>query len=190
MGVLQAAEAAAESSGGGIWQLAMILAAIGILAFFSRWRKARTPPPVNLERLRQIDREPDRHRDAADKAIVELLETSRALNAQVDTRIRMLNHLLKDAGEQAARLEKLLAEARGVASVGIAAAAAPGRGPETGRPTGQSGPPRRTELQERICRLRNEGKTLTEIAKGASLSISEVRFALESLDGFAGENNA
>lgn len=188
-----AAEAAGGSAGGasGYWHLALILGAIGLLGLFSRWRKARRVPLPTARELREREQDPDRYRTAADKAIVEILETSRSLNAQVDTKIRALNRLVKDGEELAARLEKLLAEARG------AAEEAPAAG--TNRSAGSSGrlaPPQpaqpgaaRTELQERIRLLKKDGKSLTEIAKATNLSTTEVRFAIESMHECAEESH-
>ncbi len=182
-----AAEAAGGGGGaasGGYWQLILILAGIGFLGLFARWRKAKAPPPVDTKVFRDRDQDPNRYRDAADRAIVELLETSRSLNAQVDTKIRVLNTLIKEAETQTARLEKLLAEARGeTADKGTGEAAASQR-----RRTGVSGrggaasPAGRTELQERIFVLRREGKSLPEIARATNLSTTEVRFALETMN--------
>ncbi|MDR3078245.1 MAG: hypothetical protein LBV15_05745 [Planctomycetota bacterium] len=185
MDYLGAGEAAADSVSGGYWQLAMILAAIGLLGLYSRWRRARTPPPVTLAQLRKIDEDPDRYRAPADKAIVELLETSRSLNAQVDTKIRVLNRLVKEAEEQAGRLEKLLAESRGAAPAPVGGSAASGAEPPGGRigvrPEAGAGRSRLTELQERIRRLHSEGRSLAEIARATALSTTEVGFALDNL---------
>lgn len=178
---LLAAEAAGAGSGGGYWQLALVLAGIGFLGLFARWRKANRRPPVDARQLRERDQTPNRYREAADQAIVDLLETSRELNAQVDTKIRILNRLVKDAEEQAARLERLLA---------LSAEEETG-GTEDSRPSLPSPPPAapepparvfRSELHERIFRLREEGKSIAEIAKTTSLSTTEVRFAIESME--------
>lgn len=186
MGWLWAAEAGSASEGGGYWQLIMILAGIGFLGLFARWRKAKTPPPLDTKALRERDQHPNRYRDAADRAIVELLETSQSLNAQVDTKIRLLNRLVKEAEEHEARLEKLLAEAKGArpaAEAGGEKAPDSQRGAVSQRSAVPIG---RTELQERILLLKNEGKSLAEIARATNLSTTEVRFALESM-GALGE---
>lgn len=183
MDLLMAAEAASESGGSGYWQLAMILAGIGFLGFFARWRKRRAPKTFTARELRERDDEPNRYRDAADRAIVELLETSRSLNAQVDTKIRMLNRLVKDAEEASARLEGLLAEidrrANGDGSgpsVPVPSAGAPSGGAETSESKRFL-----SDLHERIFRLRDEGKSMAEIAKATNLSIIEVEFAVKNM---------
>ncbi len=187
MGWLYAAEAAGGGGGaapGGYWQLILILAGIGFLGLFARWRKARRPPPIDTKAFRERDREPNRYRDAADRAIVELLETSRSLNAQVDTKIRVLNTLIKEAETHTARLEKLLAEARGEAAGpapgGEKAASARRRPDAPGRTRAAAAG--RTELQERILLLSKEGKSLAEIARATNLSTTEVKFALANMD--------
>lgn len=189
MDMVVAAEAAgnAASDGGGYWQLALVLAAIGFLGLFARWRKARTPPPVTAKEFRERDHEPNKYRDHADRAIVELLETSRTINAQVDTKIRLLNRLVKDAEEQSARLEKLL----GLAG-GVDAPAAPATAAESGRRVAApaDGPVFQSELHERIFMLKKEGRALAEIAKATNLSTTEVRFALAALgNGENGDDN-
>lgn len=211
---------AAEATGGGggasgYWQLALILAAIGLLGLFSRWRKSRLPPLPAAKELREREQDPDRYRNAADKAIVEILETSRSLNAQVDTKIRALNRLVKDAEDVAERLEKLLAEARSAAEGTTPANALRSDGSGTSHrltstsastrmstamsTTGAAasaampavGPPGspRTELQERIRLLRKDGKSLTEIAKATNLSTTEVKFAIASMHERAEETH-
>ncbi len=191
-----AAEAAGRGGeAGGYWQLALVLAAIGLLGLFSRWRKMHAKPPPAARELRARDDDPNRYRDAADRAIVELLETSRTLNAQVDTKIRVLNRLLKDAEEQAARLEGLLSRAReapeaeekgetgrsrtrrfssrgtGVKEVAEAASEA----------TEALEPEFISELHERIYRLRKSGRNVAEIAKATNLSTTEVEFIVHNL---------
>lgn len=185
---LAAAEAGKAAEGGtnGYWQLALILGAIGFVGLFARWRKSRQPPPLPSAReLRERDADPDRFRTAADRAIVEILETSRSLNAQVDTKIRVLNRLVKEAEDLTGRLEKLLAEARECSGE------TPGDGTAGKRPTRISdrretvapAANARTELQERIRLLRNDGKSLVEIARATNLSITEVKFAIGSMNG-------
>ncbi len=191
---------AAETAGrggdaGGYWQLALVLAAIGLLGLFSRWRKLHAKPRAVAKELRSRDEDPNRYRDAADRAIVELLETSRTLNAQVDTKIRVLNRLLKDAEEQAARLEGLLGRAREAAEAGEKGE--PARSATrrfSSRGTGLPNPAEAaseateplepefiSELHERIYRLRKSGRNVAEIAKATNLSTTEVEFIVHNL---------
>jgi hypothetical protein len=178
-----AGTAAAEQSSGGHWQLALIVAAIGFLGLFARWRKSRMPVVHTAREIRERDTDPGRYRDAADKALVELLETSRALNAQVDTKIRVLNRLVKDAESCAARLESMLADARAVREL-PSAASAPAPVPESAAEPPPPQPDERkfmSDLHERIHRLRAEGRDSAEIAKATNLSTTEVEFIVKTL---------
>ncbi len=194
---LWAAEAAGKGrDAGGYWQLALVLAAIGFLGLISRWRRMNARPPPDTRELRARDEDPNRYRDAADRAIVELLETSRTLNAQVDTKIRVLNRLLKDAEEQAARLEGLLGKAKEASGPGekegparSATRRLSGRGatvakgaPEAASEATEALEPEFiSELHERIYRLRKSGKNVAEIAKATNLSTTEVEFIVHNL---------
>lgn len=188
MNLAMAAEQAASRGGSGYWQLALILAAIGFLGLFARWRKMRAPAIPTAKELRERDDSPNRYRDAADRAIVELLETSRSLNAQVDTKIRMLNRLVKEAEENCTRLENLLARAQKIPLDGETRLFAAEtkvhvpepvqqekpRKPETQKPKFLS------DLHERIFRLQQAGKTVQEIARATNLSTTEVEFFLKT----------
>lgn len=192
MDLVWAAETAdAAKDSGGYWQLALILAAIGFLGLFSRWRKMRKPVVIPAKELRERDENPNRYRDTADRAIVELLETSRVLNAQVDTKIRVLNRLVKEAEENCSRLEKLLAEARSELERPAGERAA-GRGADpAGEKAGAaeakkeeaapaSEPEFLSELHERIYRLKVEGRSVAEIARTTNLSTTEVEFIVRT----------
>lgn len=181
----EAAEAAKDT--GGYWQLALILGAIGFLGLFARWRKSRMPVVNTARELRERDEDPNRYRDTADRAIVELLETSRVLNAQVDTKIRVLNRLVKEAEENCSRLEKLLAEARGelerpaakrISSRGEAPAPEAAAAAEDEDTVAE--PRFLSELHERIYRLKVEGRSVAEIAKTTNLSTTEVEFIVRT----------
>lgn len=182
MGWAWAAEAATDGGGSGYWQLIMVVAAIGFLGLFARWRKMRAPAVPSTRELRERDHEPNKYRDAADRAIVELLETSRSLNAQVDTKIRVLNRLVKEAEENIARLEKLLGEAKAVHD-GEGAKESPAvRKPEKvdAPPPEPEAPRFLSDLHERIYVLRRDGKSVAEIAKATNLSTTEVEFIVKS----------
>lgn len=179
------AAGAAETGGGGYWQLALILAAIGFLGLFARWRKARMPQIPTTKELRARDAHADRYREAADKALVDLLETSRVLNAQVDAKIRVLNRLVKDAEERAAKLESLLSAARAAEENGVSFPDSAVSGEEFsagGRNTGESARTFMSDLHERIHRLKTEGRDSAEIAKATNLSTTEVEFIVRTLN--------
>lgn len=186
-----AAEQAAGGGESGYWQLALILAAIGFLGLFARWRKMRTPPLPTTKELRERDDNPNRYRDAADRAIVELLETSRSLNAQVDTKIRMLNRLVKEAEDNCARLENLLSRARSVPFDGETRLLAPEahniqpkalrtEKPRETEKADKKEPKFLSDLHERIYRLQQAKKSVPEIARATNLSTTEVEFFLKT----------
>lgn len=192
MDFAMAAEAAQSSGGDGYWQLAMMVAAIGLLGLFARYRRARLAanPPPNAKEIRERAADPDRYRSASDQALAALLETASQLTAEVNTKARVLNSLIKQAEEKSARLEELLERAENAVANGhpeAVASGAPGAAPEnaaagSGRlatvATEQAFP---SGLHERISLLAAEGKTVAEIAKATNLSIIEVRFALKSM---------
>ena len=187
------ASAVAGGGGGGYWQLALVLGGIGLLGLVTRWRKLRAgPPPSTAREFRARDEDPNRYRDAADRALVDLVETGREIGAQVDMKIRLLNRLVKDAEEKIARLEALLATTNGEDAVACGGGEKAGRkespapvAPEDAvernapRPSGEKR--FMSELHERVYRLGEEGKSVAEIAKATNLSITEVRFSLEAL---------
>ncbi len=178
-----AAEAAgnAGGAGGGYWQLALIVAAIGFLGLFARWRKARQPVLPTAKELRARDEDPNRYRSAADKALVELLETSRELNARVDTKIRVLNRLVKEADERIAALEALLAGAKAARNGGALPPPETPPAPAPAPETPGAGQTFLSDLHERIHRLRQEGRNTREIAKATNLSTTEVEFIVKTL---------
>lgn len=172
--------AAAKESGGGYWQLALILAAIGVLGLFARWRKSRMPPIQTARQIRARDETPDRYRPAADKALVELLETSRILNAEADSKIRVLNRLVRDAETCAARLEAALA-ANARAQTLLPEPTPPEENPAEQAPPSVSERKFLSDLHERVHRLSAEGRTSAEIAKATNLSTTEVEFIIKTL---------
>lgn len=147
----------------------------------------------------------DRLRQASDKALVDLLETGREISAQIDTKIRILNKLVKDAEVQAARLEKLLKVSVTVSSAGtvakvaenVVAARPPAAEPErivepapaapSAPAPAPSGPTLRpsgrwaADMPRRIAALAAAGRTREEIALAVGLSIQEVDLACRLL---------
>lgn len=186
MDFVRAAEAAVESGGGsdGYWRLGLILAAIAMLGLYGRWRKARQPPLVEAKELRERDKNPNRYREPADRALVELVEAGREINAQVDTKVRFLNRLIKDADNRIARLEKLIADAdgRGAGDAGSRPKTDPAaeKVPETGGPSASRR--FRSGLQARIVELRDEGKSVSDIARATGLSTLEIQLAIDHAD--------
>lgn len=181
MDLVWAAETAAGESGSGYWHLALVLMGIGFLGVFARWRKKRHVDAPKTGELRMRDQEPNRYRDAADSAIVDLLETSRSLTAQVDNKIRILNRLVKDAETHCARLEQLIEDAKRLAEDGKPSPAVRAEEEDTVTCPPPQAKSFLSELHERVFLLSEEGKSVSEIAKATNLSTIEVRFALESM---------
>ncbi len=118
----------------------------------------------------------NRVRQTADKALVDLLEASREISAQIDMKIRMLNKLVKDADTESRRLEKLLGLCAQVKE-------SPGKviikEPEPVKPQ-----PHREELpllHRQIGELSQAGKSPAEIARATRLSLHEVNLVLHLL---------
>ncbi len=87
----------------------LAIAALAVAApYLTRLARQKTGSPPEAP-----PRDPDewpshqRIRRTADKALVELVETGREISAQIDTRIRILNKLVREADEAASRLERL-----------------------------------------------------------------------------------
>lgn len=119
----------------------LFLAGLGLTCGFLLFRthrqlnakpKAKPSPPSTWSKL-QPDPEPVAHRLGAPAEVrrweAELHELTRELRGQLDTKIALLEHLIRDAGQQAARLEAaiervtiLRADAARPASVGPPAA--------------------------------------------------------------------
>lgn len=98
-----------------------ILLLFGIVVFvvlaprlirMGRNRSAPCPEPQPEIRRERHDPSSIRVRETVDRALVELVDTSREISAQIDNRIRMLNKLVRDADEERTRLESILAEIR------------------------------------------------------------------------------
>ena len=190
MDVVWAAEATVENANysDSLWRLGMVLAAIALLAMYARFRKARQRPlPPPAKELREIAADRGRYHDPADRALVELVEAGREINAQVDTKVRFLNRLVKDADDRIARLESLLAAVDGLNRGGEGD---PGPGSRIGEipDAGLSSASRRyrSGLQARIVSLKNEGRNISEIASATGLSIVEIQLALEHAESSRG----
>jgi len=148
------------------------LALFFFVLVFSVWmaRRARRPaaPVSRPEPVREAG---EKVRRTADAALVELLEAGREMHAEVDTKIRLLNKLIKNADAEAKRLEALLRLARPE----VLPPAPPVEVQKAAEPL--------PELPTRIAALRREGKTPAEIARELRLSITEVQLALRLASG-------
>ncbi len=149
------------------------------------------------ERVEDAEQEA-RARRTVDRALSDLLETSRDINAQIDTKIRILNKLVKDADREARRLEKLQGREVGGAEeskaqpaggdaaeehVGGAREDRAGDPEERRGPSGGSESRRRWRaMRERIGHLQAEGRAPAEIARVTRLSVQEVNVILRLAD--------
>lgn len=170
-----AAEAAnaASNAQSGFWQLAMVLMGIGLLGIFTRWRKSRPGPVVrSAKEWRALDDDPDQYRSEKDKALVDLLETTREITAQVDTKVRLLNSLIREAENKITRLEKLLAVAAPAQTMPVEQ--------QPARTSARQKTSTMTGLQQRIMQMHAAGKTLEETASELGLSVTEVKLAIDA----------
>lgn len=187
----------AETGAGGLGmaQLALLILVVlvavasPILVRIARRRKEKelASPAEERDAARRV-------RLAADKAMVELLEAGREITAQVDTKIRVLNKLVKDARDQADRLERLTgvsttpgeSDASGGASpaetdAGERSVPAVSAGNDNGKGGSASATRsarRRTRIQERISSLHRQGCDAAQIARITHLSVAEINLAL------------
>ena len=101
-------ETGAENSGFGWSQILAFGAVILIMAFMPRIIKRirRERNALALQEMKSIHNRPN-VRSKADEILVELAEMSREINAQIDTKIRILNKLVRDAEKAIKRYEEL-----------------------------------------------------------------------------------
>ena len=104
-------EGAAESSFSGLSPFIAFAFVIGIMAFMPRIiRKIRRERrALEQQETKELLNRPH-IKNNADEILVELAEMSREINAQVDTKIRVLNKLIRDADRLVKRYEELTAE--------------------------------------------------------------------------------
>ncbi|MCX7935177.1 MAG: hypothetical protein N3A66_07970 [Planctomycetota bacterium] len=155
-----------------LWALTVALA---LFLIFRLWPRTRPAVPSDPEGEADAAL---RIRRAADKALVELAEVGREISGRIDTKVRILNRLSKEAEAQIKRLEDLLrAAGREVP-------------PLVGEDTTSATSSRRVaavvdetdkaakELHERVLQLSREGKTPAEIARLTRLAIQEIDLVL------------
>ena len=114
-------------------------------------------------------------RESMDKLLVELQETSREINATIDTKTVVLNKLIEDADRRIETLKGLEKSAGSATGIGATRPAA--------RPEPAPRPPseesrRRAALEREILRLADEGKTELEIARATGVPRGEVELVL------------
>lgn len=183
------------------FRLLLLLALIVLLAVLSPIlvRRRNKPEAPRLGDIRKMEDDIKSVRGAADQALVDLLETSREISAQIDTKIRVLNKLVKDADDRCRKLEKLVKLADGedvdmdettVMDVKVVAPSADRDEKEAPAvPVMEDiSKPKRTQsgrwaskIHARIEDLDGQGKTPAEIARATNLSLQEVNLVLHML---------
>ena len=162
----------AESGSSGDWLLALTIA-LALFFIFRLWPRRRLAPS---EPAGEADAAM-RIRQAADKALVELAEVGREVSGRIDTKVRILNRLTKEAEAQIKRLEQLLqAAGRAVPPAGEEAKSSSASAPRAAAVDDTHGAAR--ELHERVLQLSREGKTPAEIARLTRLAIQEIDLVL------------
>ena len=192
--VLALAEMDVNNAQLGLIALVVLLAILAPRVIRKTWsRKSGAGLAGMRERVGDAEQEA-RARPTADRALSDLLETSREINAQIDTKIRILNKLVKDADREARRLERLQGRTAGAAdeqeteTAGAAGTTEPaavspedttGDPEERARPSGANESRRRWRaMRERIEHLQGEGRAPAEIARLTRLSLQEVNVIL------------
>jgi len=161
----------AESGSSGDWLLALTIA-LALFFVFRLWSRRR---PVPSEPAGEADAAM-RIRQAADKALIELAEVGREVSGRIDTKVRILNRLTKEAEAQIKRLEQLLqAAGREVPPAGEEAKSSSASVP---RAAGDDIHSAARKLHERVLQLSREGKTPAEIARLTRLAIQEIDLVL------------
>ncbi len=109
LGFIFSDESSGSSSGFG-WSEAMAFGVvILVMAIMPRIiRKIRSERAALVKQETKAIKNGPNIRSQADKILVELVETSREINAQSDTKIRVLNKLVRDADKAIKRLEDLV----------------------------------------------------------------------------------
>ncbi len=165
----------AESSDGDNWLLALTLA-LAVLLIFRLWPRprpaARSDPESEADAALRIRR-------SADKALVELAEVGREISGRIDTKIRILNRLSKEAEAQIKRLELLLrAAGREVPPAAEEENTSSATSSRRLATVIDEADKTARELHERVLQLSREGKTAAEIARLTRLSIQEIDLVL------------
>lgn len=137
-------------------------------------------------------------RSAADKILMQVVETGREINGVLDTKIRVLNKLIKDADDAARRLEAIAGNAPLHPSERLRASREPLTKHEITLPSTtaetiieerqspaepeDTGSGRwKADIRGRIRSYAQEGRTVDEIARLTRLSKAEVNLMLELL---------
>lgn len=157
------------AEGASIWYAVAFLVGAGIVALVLK-RQSRRSALLDPPRAR-----PEEGLHASmDRLLVELQETSREINAVIDTKTAVLNKLIQDADRRIEELKMLEKSAAAAATPKPAEPArpAPAPAPETDESR------RRAALERDILRLADEGRTELEIARLTGVARGEVELVL------------
>lgn len=112
--LILAAEATETPSGGMDWRIGLLfVAVVGMVIVVPRLLRKSREERLRLEKRYhdELNGNTTGIRHAADQILIQVVETGREINGVLDTKIRVLNKLIKDAEEAARRLEALTAAA-------------------------------------------------------------------------------
>ncbi|MDR0867334.1 MAG: hypothetical protein LBP75_02525 [Planctomycetota bacterium] len=187
------------------WRFGLVCLGIVMLMFVLP-RLTRRNFNARRQREKKIQREMDDAlavKSGADRIMLDLAEASREINAQIDTKIRMLNRLIREAEEVSQKLERAAGEnnpATGATPVPTAPAA-----PKTvnQEPVGQDEAQRiikefaaaavpppanrksdgvRMSARRRVAALHRDGAEASEIARRLQISLAEVHLIIDMKD--------
>lgn len=119
-----------------------------------------------------------RGRQSVERLAVDLEETARSVSALLDTKIRVLDKLIRDADERIARLEKLEGHQAGAPTPAAATAQTPppaDHAPETRAPEPEHG---QLSHHAHIYSLADQGLSVQEIAEATGHPCGEVELVL------------
>lgn len=169
-------------------QLMLILVIAGVAVMVAvtarrlRVRDANSPRAYVREQVAQL-REEAAVKTEVDALLVEVQNTARALNAQLDTNFRKLDRAVRDADDRIKRLEGLLRQAAGATGCDVSL------GGETPAET-ESGPgdaPAITSIRyAKVYELAHAGRSPVEIARQTGRTEAEIELILALRRGGGG----
>ena len=121
-------------------------------------------------------REQHELRRSMDRLLVELQETAREINATIDTKMIALKRLIDEADAQIRRMKELRGEPTTPEPPAEEEPPAP-ETPEPELPLSEEAK-RRLALEEEICRLKDQGKSILDIARLTDVPRGEVELIL------------
>lgn len=172
---LETAPAGALSGGGFNWQMLLLFAGlIVVMIVLARMRKRAAGPPAGAAEGRRPPARPGEGlaREAVERLALDLEETARSVSALLDTKIHVLDKMLRDADARIARLEALSGQA------------APEATPPPSEPEDALEAPPRSAADEtlahhaRVYGLADQGLGIAQIAEETGCQRGEVELIL------------